>query len=79
MAELRVPAGTFLLVELHADLSQHLTTPTGVWASLGQIAGIKCISDLSTMPLAMFEEQVLMRLSPDEQRLVERAMRRRKN
>jgi hypothetical protein len=78
MAELRVPAGTFLLVELHSDLSKHLTTSTGVWASLGQVAGIKSISDLSTMPIALFEEQVLMRLSPQEERLVQQALRRRK-
>jgi hypothetical protein len=78
VAELRVPVGVFLLVELHPDLSQHQTTPTGVWASLAQIAGVKSISDLSTMPIPLFEEQVLMRLSPAEERLVQQALRKRK-
>jgi hypothetical protein len=77
MAELRIPAGTFLLVELQPDLAQHQTTPTGVWAGLRQIAGIKSVSDLSTMPLAALEEQVLMRLSPEEERLFRRAAKSR--
>jgi hypothetical protein len=77
VSELRVPAGTFLLVELQPDLAQHQTTPTGVWVSLRQIAGIKSVSDLSTMPMAALEDQVLMRLSPEEQRLFRRKVRAR--
>jgi len=68
----------YLLVELREDLAEAMTTHTGVWVSIGSVAGVKCITDLDILGRASFED-VWRRISlvGDEDLVAARSPRRR--
>jgi hypothetical protein len=53
----------WLLVELEEDLAAHLTTPTGVFASIKVVSGVVRVVDLS----AISRETLGLMLLPEEQ------------
>ena len=64
MADLRVPTGVFLLLELE-PLDP---AAVGVLAQMFvRMAQVRSVTDLALLPLALLEERVLLRLSPEEQ------------
>ena len=71
MAELKAPAGAFLVLELEADITS--SQVTALFRITTRLLGVRSCSDLACWPVEYLQERVLLRLSPDEQRTWRRA------
>jgi hypothetical protein len=64
MAEAKAPGGAFLLLELESGLG--VSRVAGIFHNVTLLPGVKSVADLSTIPMELLQERVLLRLDPTE-------------
>jgi hypothetical protein len=71
MAEHLAPTGAFLVVELEPGINRRALDE--LWNVIPRLPGVRSVADLSTVPLELLSERVLLRLSAAEQRIWKRS------
>ena len=67
----------WLLVELESDLTRCRTTRTSVWRGIKLVAGVKSVTDMSSLSRRTMEAWLGDCFLPDEQVVVDKSAQRR--